>query len=39
MGIRMLGGKRRIIDYDRGRRGGFSSCCFRRSKSDQEKRH
>ena len=39
VGIGMLGGRRRITDRDRGRRGGFSSCCCRRSGSDREKRH
>ena len=29
VGIGMLGGRRRITDCDRGRRGGFSSrCCI-----------
>ena len=41
VGIRMLGGRRRITDRDRGRRGGFNSRCCRRSGSgsDREKRH
>ena len=33
----MLGGRRRITDYDRGRRGGFGNHCCHRSGSDQEK--
>ena len=39
VGIESLGGRRSIIDCDRGRRGGFNSCCCHWSGSYREKRH